>query len=227
MRLYYMTSAKWAEVILKERRLKLSRFHEANDPFELNLIDSRDPSRRKIVKMIEKHHIERTGMICLGAVWDNPMIWAHYAEKHTGICLGLEVDDQLVSAVEYTNEKIDVEFGPHLPNHGLSRELLNKVLTTKSKVWESEQERRVLGELKTPDPKTGLYYTDFGSQVQLRSVIIGYRCTWTIAEVVSLLGQVVEPVRVWKVRPAFGRFAMVEQHGIKSVTIHPPKVSRK
>jgi len=25
MRLYYMTSAKWGEVILKERRLKLSR----------------------------------------------------------------------------------------------------------------------------------------------------------------------------------------------------------
>lgn len=64
MRLYYMTTAKWAEVILKERRLKLSRFYEANDLFELNLIDSRDPSRRKIVKMIEKYHNERTGMIC-------------------------------------------------------------------------------------------------------------------------------------------------------------------
>ena len=41
MRLHhYMTTAKWAEVVLRERRLKLSRFYEANDPFELNLIES-------------------------------------------------------------------------------------------------------------------------------------------------------------------------------------------
>ena len=144
MRLYYMTSAKWAEVILKERRLKLSRFYEANDPFELNLIDSRDPDRRKIVQMIEKHHNDRTGMICFGVVWDNPMMWAHYADKHTGVCLGFDVEDHLISEVEYTDKKIDVEFGAHLPNHGLSAELLNKVLTTKSTAWVSEQERRVL-----------------------------------------------------------------------------------
>lgn len=228
MRLYfYMTTAKWAEVILKERRLKLSRFYEANDPFELNLIDSRDPSRRKIVKMIEKYHNESTGMICFGAVWDNPMMWAHYADKHAGVCLGFEVEEKLLSTVEYTDEKIDVEFGAHLPNHGLSEELLNKVLTTKSTAWESEQERRALAELKIPDPKSGLYYTDFGPQVQLRAVIIGYRCGWTTAKVVDVLGQVAAPVRVWKARPAFGRFAMVEQHEVKPVTVRPPKASKE
>ena len=47
MRVYYMTSTKWAEVILKERRLKLSRFYESNDPFELKLIDSRPTETRK------------------------------------------------------------------------------------------------------------------------------------------------------------------------------------
>jgi hypothetical protein len=123
MRLYYMTAAKWAEVILKERRLKLSRFHEANDPFELNLIDSRDQGRRTIAKMIEKHHTERTGMICFGATWDNPMMWAHYADKHSGICLAFDVDDTLVSIIDYTDKKIDVDLGPHLPKHGLSAEL--------------------------------------------------------------------------------------------------------
>jgi hypothetical protein len=38
MRVYYMTSAKWGKVILKERRLNLARFGELNDPFELSLI---------------------------------------------------------------------------------------------------------------------------------------------------------------------------------------------
>ena len=227
MRLYYMTTAKWAEVILKERRLKLSRFYETNDPFELNLIDSRDQMRREIVKMIEKYHNDQTGMICFGAGWDNPMMWAHYADKHCGACLGFEVEDKLVSTVEYTDKKINVEFGTHLPNHVLSAELLEKVLTTKSTSWASEQERRVLAKLKVSDPKNGLYYTDFGSQVELREVIIGHRCTWTSVKVVGLLGQVVAPVRIWKARPAFGRFAMVEQHLVKPVTVRPPKIARK
>lgn len=227
MRLYYMTAARWAEVILKERRLKLSRFYEANDPFELNLIDSRDPGRRAIVKMIEKYHNERTGMICFGATWDNPMMWAHYADKHSGVCLGFEVEDKLVSVVDYTDEKIDVEFGPHLPRHGLSVELLNKILTTKSTAWGPEQERRTLAPLKIPDPNNGLYYTEFGPQVQLRAVIIGHRCAWTTAKAVELLGEVAAPVRISKVRPAFGRFAMVEQHQVKPVTVRPPKPRRK
>lgn len=226
MRLYYMTDAKWAEVILKERRLKLSRFNETNDPFELNLIDSRDPARRKIVKMIEAHHNAHTGMICLGALWDNPMMWAHYGDKHKGVCLGFEVEDNLVSVVNYTDKKIEVEFGEHLPHHGLSVELLTKVLTTKSSAWMLEQEHRVLAGLKTPDSKNGLYFVDFGSQLELREVIIGHRCPWTTAEVAALLGQVVAPVRIWKARPAFGRFAMVEQHLVKPVTVRPPKVKR-
>jgi hypothetical protein len=227
MLLYYMTTIKWAEVILKERRLKVSRFYEANDPFELNLIDSRDKSRRKIVKMIEKHHNENTGMLCFGAVWDNPMMWAHYADKHAGVCLGLEVEDELLSTVDYTDEKIDIELGAHLPNHGLSVELLRKVLTTKSTAWKAEAERRVLAPLKVPDPKNGLYYTDFGPQVQLREVIIGHRCGWTTKKVIDLLGAVTAPVRIWKARPAFGLFAMVVQQEVKSITVRPPKALKR
>lgn len=222
-----MTAANWAEVILKERRLKLSRFYEANDPFELNLIDSRDPGRRKMAKLIESYHNERTGMICFGATWDNPMMWAHYADKHSGVCLGFEVEDELVSVIDYTDEKIDVEFGPHLPNHGLSVELLNKILTTKSTDWASEKERRTLAALKIPDPKNGLFYTDFGPQIQLRAVIIGHRCTWTTAKAAELLSEVAAPVRISKVRPAFGRFSMVEQHQVKPVVLRPPKTARK
>ncbi|MDZ4817599.1 MAG: DUF2971 domain-containing protein [Planctomycetota bacterium] len=227
MRLYYMTTAKWAEVILRERRLKLSRFFEANDPFELNLIDSRDQKRREIVEMIEKYHNNCTGMICFGEDWVSPMMWAHYADKHYGVCIGFEVEDKLVSAVEYTDRKIDVEFGTHLPNHGLSAELLKKILLTKSTAWASEKERRVLARLEKPDPKNGLYFTDFGPQLELRAVVIGHRCSWTTKKVVGLLGQVVAPVRICKARPAFGRFAMVEQHLVRSVTVRPQKASRR
>lgn len=222
-----MTSAKWAEVILKERRLKLSRFHESNDPFELNLVDSSDATRREVVRMVESYHSRSTGMICFGKTWGSPVMWAHYAEKHSGVCLGFAIEPSVLSKVDYTDKKIDVELGVHLPRGGLSVDLLNKILLTKSTSWEYEQEWRVLSQLKTPDPSNGLYYTDFGQQVELRAVILGHRCTWTTDKVAKMIeGHVTAPVRIWKARPAFGRFAMVEQHEVPSVTVKPPKVKK-
>jgi hypothetical protein len=222
-----MTSAKWAEVILKERRLKLSRFYESNDPFELNLINSRDKGRRKYVRMIADHHNRNTGMICFGKTWENPVMWAHYAEKHYGVCLGFAVEQTVLSQVVYTDGKIDVDLGPHLPSGGLSRELLQKVILTKSTAWEYEREWRVLGGLKKPDPSNGLYYIEFGKQVELRAVIIGHRCAWTPGRVAAMIdGHVTAPVRIWKAHPAFGRFAMVEQRAVPSVTVKPPKAKK-
>ncbi|MEI8385936.1 MAG: DUF2971 domain-containing protein [Nitrosomonadaceae bacterium] len=225
MRVYYMTTANWAETILQERRLKQSRFFESNDPFELMLIDSRNQYVRKISKMIATHHNKTIGMLCFGKTWSSPVMWAHYAEKHTGVCLGFEVEDKQLTEVAYTDDKIKVEFGEHLPRHGLSAELLNRVLTTKATDWRYEQEVRALAELKTPDPSNGLYYTDFGEQIQLREIIIGHRCEWTIAHVIAMLGDVVTPVRICKARPAFGSFQMIEQQRPRSVTVKPPLLS--
>lgn len=226
MRVYYTTSAKWGEVVLRERRLKLSRFYESNDPFELMLIDSRPRDTRKVALMIADYYHRNIGMICFSETWRSPVMWAHYAEKHTGICFGFDVDDPLLTRITYTEEKIVVPFGSHLPKFGLSAELLNKLVSTKATDWKYEREHRVMGALKTVDPTTGLYYTDFGSQVRLREVIIGHRCTWTVPGTIKALGTVETPVRVFKARPAFGRFEMVEQKDIRAMTAKPPKDRR-
>jgi hypothetical protein len=223
MRVYYMTSAKWGEVILKERRLKLSRFYESNDPFELMLIDIRPQDTRKIAKIISDYYHKNVGMICFGSGWSSPVMWAHYAEKHTGICFGFDVDDKLVSSVNYTDEKIAVPFGSHLPRFGLSEELLTKIVATKANDWEYEREYRVMGRLVVQDPTTGLYYTEFGPQIKLREVIIGHRCTWTAESVRKLIGKTEVSVRIYKARPAFGKFEMVEQKSFKRLTIAATK----
>jgi hypothetical protein len=221
MRLYYMTSARWSEVILRERRLKLSRFHEANDPFELRIIDSRSKDIRRICDIIATYHEKNTGMICLSDNWRSPVMWAHYAEKHTGICLGFDVEDAIINKVTYTDEKLQVEFGPHLPKYGLTVDLLNKVISTKATDWAYEREHRIMGALKVADPKTKLFYHDFGRQVQLRDVILGHRCSWTPKQVEELVGGPVATVRVCKARPAFGRFEMVEDQRFKAITVKP------
>jgi hypothetical protein len=221
MRLYYMTAAKWAEVILKERRLKLSRFSEANDPFELQLIDSRNRDVRKYAQLICDYFETNIGFICFGASWSSPVMWAHYAEKHTGVALGFDVPDELATKIGYTNEKAKVQFGGQLPKHGLSPELLTQVRTTKATDWAYEREYRIEGKLAIKDPKTGLFYTEFGPQVTLREVIIGYRCSWTIAKARHVIGEVHQPVRICKARPAFSRFEMVEQQLVKPLIVKP------
>ena len=218
-----MTSAKWGEVILRERRLKLSTFYESNDPFELMLIDSRPQDTRKMVKIISDYYHKNVGMICFGARWSSPVMWAHYAEKHTGISLGFDVDDTLVVPVKYTDEKIEVPFGSHLPQFGLTQELLTQIVSTKAVDWEYEREYRVMGRFVTQDPNTGFYYTAFGQQIQLREVIIGCRCTWTARNISALIGAVDAPVRICKARPALGKFEMVEQKHFKRLTIPATK----
>jgi hypothetical protein len=221
VRVYYMTSTEWGEVILKERRLKLSRFFESNDPFELNLIDSRPKETRRYTRLINEYFSTHIGMICFGANWNSPVMWAHYADKHRGVALGFDVPDQLLTKITYADRKITVPFGAHLPRHGLTADLLNNVRLTKATDWSYEREYRAESGLATADPKTGYFYTDFGPNMSLREVILGHRCPWTISRAARLLDKVAEPVRICKARPAFGKFEMVEKRDVKAQTIKP------
>jgi hypothetical protein len=223
MRVFYMTSAKSGEVILRERRLKLARFGELNDPFELSLIDNRPQDARKMGQLITDHFHETIGVVCFGAHWASPVMWAHYADKHAGVALGFDVPDELLTKIDYTDRKISVPFGSHLPMHGLSAELLNKIRMTKATDWSYEREYRVESELNEKDPITSLYYVKFGAQITPREIIIGHRGTWTTSTIRSILGTVTQPVRICKARPAFGKFEMVEDKRIKAVTIKPQK----
>jgi Protein of unknown function (DUF2971) len=219
MRVFYMTSTKWAEVILKERRLKLARFGELNDPFELSLIDNRPRATREVVHRITGHFQTTIGVICFGADWKSPVMWAHYADKHFGVALGFEVADALLTKITYSDKKISVPFGEHLPRFGLSEDLLNKIRMTKATDWSYEREFRVESELKIKDPVTGLYYVDFEPQIALREIVIGHRCTWSAASVRPLLRGLAETVRICKARPAFGKFEMIEQRRVKAVNV--------
>jgi hypothetical protein len=137
--------------------------------------------------------------------------------------LGFDVLDELLTKIDYTDRKISVPFGPHLPRYGLSEEPLNKIRMTKATDWSYERELRVESALKNKDPTTGLHYVDFGPQVALREIIIGYRCTWTASAIRPMLGTMTQAVRICKARPGFGKFEMVEDRRIKAVTVKPKK----
>lgn len=91
MKLYYLTSEKWAKVILHERRLKLSTIAELNDPFELLGASIGEPAARKVLRYVQGRVADTFGLVCMSTTWQSPVMWAHYGDKHKGVCLGFEV----------------------------------------------------------------------------------------------------------------------------------------
>jgi hypothetical protein len=228
MRLYYMTNLETAEKhILPEWRMKLSTFDKVNDPFELLCADQGDQTQKHILKILREHWTRRLGFICFSANWESPLMWAHYAESHKGVCLGFDIlEEEKIQKMVYEPDRLKGLFDVAKPNAGANEETLLKVLTTKFKQWEYENEWRVFANLDDRDAKTGLYYVDFGPNVVLREIIVGARCSKPVgdfAKLVKASGKVIKPVTVIKARPAFQTFTMTPQKGVKALTVKPSR----
>ena len=154
-------------------------------------------------------------------------MWAHYAESHTGVCLGIEViEEGKIRKMVYEPERLMGLFDASKPNAGADEESLLKVLTTKYKQWEYEDEWRAFANLDDRDARTGLYYVDFGPTVLLREIIVGARCTKPVGEFAKLVKatrKVLKPVTITKARPAFKTFTMVPQKLVTPITVKPSR----
>jgi Protein of unknown function (DUF2971) len=78
---------------------------------------------------------------CLTTEYGNALMWGHYAAKHTGVCLGFEVKNPVFSTA------FKVEYVEDYPSFQLTDESVEtniKILTTKSHVWNYEDEFRLI-----------------------------------------------------------------------------------
>ena len=91
IRLYHLCSAEHAISNVLNGRLKIARFQDLNDPFELRALEFRDKIVRKIVKTFGAEFGQATGLICFSEDWTSPVMWSHYAKSHQGTCLGFDV----------------------------------------------------------------------------------------------------------------------------------------
>lgn len=228
MRLYYMTDVQTVEEhIIPEWRMKLSTFDNLNDPFELLCADQGDKLQRRVLKVLRDHWTPRLGIMCFSTSWKSPLMWAHYAKSHTGICLGIDVlEEDKLRKVIYEPDRLKGLFDGAKPLAGATEESLTKVLTTKFKQWEYEDEWRVFAKLDDRDPLTGLYYVDFAPTFTLREVIVGARCKRSVgsfAKLIKAAGKLHHPITIVKARPAFQAFEMVRQQRISPITVRPTK----
>jgi hypothetical protein len=105
-RLYYLTASEFALSNIVFGRLKISRFSELNDPFELLAQKFDDKERTKLVRAHKDEFNMNNGIICFSADWTDPVLWSHYAAKHKGVALGFDVAMDLVSEVQYSSSRL-------------------------------------------------------------------------------------------------------------------------
>ncbi len=204
---------------LRQQHLKIAQLDDLNDPFELFAFEQSDRRFRQANKATKQEMAQQHGLLCFSSDWQNPLMWSHYADRHRGLALGFDVDQQILKQVSY------IENRP-VPNR-IDIEAAHSLLFTKYANWSYEREARIFTTLKDRDPKTGLYFGDFGEQLVLREVIAGPLCAVTKHELREAAGSTTK-VKFRKARLAFKTFRVVtDQRGFGSDAARPRGASEK
>lgn len=187
-RFYYFTPTKYALAGVKDRRLKAAELDKANDPYELLPVRCDNEDEKELFTKIKQSVSGDLKMICLSKTYKTPSLWGHYADNCKGIALGFDIEvheDRMkshINAIKYLEDKIELgEFGFRYINGELeyrSTEETRKLWHYKSHHWRHEEEWRIWEseENLQPDSVAGLYFLPFGDLLNLREILIGFRC---------------------------------------------------
>jgi Protein of unknown function (DUF2971) len=215
-RVYHLTSAEHAISSISLRRLKVARFSEVNDPFELLALNSRKKEIRQWAKSFKEEYNRTMGLLCFSANWKSPLLWSHYANKHEGVCLGFDVSRKEVSPVIYTNKRLEAELNKSGDQAVIPEDLQDLLVLTKSDHYMYEQEFRVLLKLegtKGPGLRTtreqGLYFSPFGKDLHLAEIVLGPRSSLSLSAVRKLRDATNPDALVFRARLAHGSFDIV------------------
>lgn len=210
MRVHYLTGSQYALSNIALRRIKVSRFSDLNDPFELLAIDLSDKQHRAAFRETKEQLNSDRGLICFSKSWSNPLLWGHYAERHTGICLSFDIPDKLLAEVIYAESPMKISVDPQTNLPRLTERVMNRLLRTKFLDWKYEDEMRLFVGLDHDTIESGYYFVSFSDDLILREVVLGPRCEIPIEGVRKLVATFVQPVRVIKSRIAFGSFRVIK-----------------
>ena len=210
MRLFYFTSERFGLEAIRDKRLKLARISELNDPLEW-LATRGNKFDRKLLNKIKNSANQNFGLICMSENWQHPLLWGHYADKHNGLCLGFDVTNNAkFRKVNYVAERISPDYFSKLTDPAsISPSFIEHALT-KFDGWEYEAERRTYQKLLNKDPVSGLYFHGFTEDMQLKQVIVGAHSSVTRAKLKEVLGSLAPSVTCFKARPGFKKFEIVE-----------------
>lgn len=211
MLVYHFTTSQFGLSNIALNRLKVARFSDLNDPFELLPVDVANKDLRVGIRAKKQAIDESEGLICFCRDWHDPLLWSHYGDKHRGMCLVFDVPDRRLHSIRYVKglHKINV-LSPSVKQAAIDR-LLGRLRYTKFQGWSYENEIRLLVDLRPLQTQSGLYFLPFSKELALNKIILGPRSDLPIAEVRKLVSLFNPNVQVISSRIAFTKFAVVEK----------------
>jgi hypothetical protein len=201
MRVFHFLNVEFGLKDLAERRLKIARIMELNDPFEFLGAELSNRERRAGLRLTKKSLSQANGLLCFAKSWHNPVLWGHYADKHRGMCFGFDIPDDLAEQVSYVNSRFRWPIA-------LDEHFVKRLLFTKFAHWSYEDEYRVYVSLENEE--NGLYFAEFSEKLTLKQVIVGSESTVSRSQLTDALGELRSGVEVFKARAAFKSFRVVE-----------------
>jgi hypothetical protein len=169
----------------------------------------REPFAAKIVedypadaKQFREEHMptigREFGLICLSAVPNDILMWAHYTDGHRGLVVGFDTNNEFfrfppVHEVNYSSERVLLGHWFDLRDALRRAEMVRSLIRTKSQHWRYELEWRQLRELAKCIPQEDSqvcrptrtnYYVPIAASA-VAEVIVGCRCK--DGEIASLL----------------------------------------
>lgn len=211
IRLYHLTSANHAERDIALGRLKVARFCDLNDPFELLAMNLRDKPNRTAARNFKASYDGHTGLLCFSTNWINPVLWSHYGEKHRGVCLGFNLpkDRDKVQEVKYVDKRLRASLDNNHSPWELTKKQQDLFLCTKFRHWEYESEHRVFVRLADTIAEEKLHFWPFGDDLRLQEVILGPQCELDLGVVRTLVNTHHPNAVTIKARLAFKSFSVV------------------
>ncbi|MBB4232634.1 DUF2971 domain-containing protein [Rhizobium mongolense] len=196
---------------LQNRRLKIARIKDLNDPFELLGWNLRGRETRERLKKWKSERNDEFGILCMSHKWSHPLLWAHYAEKHKGMALGFDVpESDVFLKIKYCRRRVAAPAGRNLVERDL-----DGLLLTKFTAWKYETEYRCFCSLKGSIRDGEHFFEPFSDTLKLKEVIVGDQATISRQGLADALGAFGDGIVSFKARPAFGSFRVVRNRDSK------------
>jgi hypothetical protein len=211
----YCPSKKHYFDILASRKIRVTQPAALNDPFEMSGrlsgeellqfvhenpneipglagwvtadLDGAVAQLQATFAPINQQIVAQSGVICTSSAWDSPPMWAHYCDNHTGFVLGFDSNVGVfreMAAVRYADCPAGFEITP-------TRDSVEAIVFTKTKVWSYENEHRVVGLLSEcedtgkKDPNGHRIYLHELPEGCITEITLGARMARDHAEILS------------------------------------------
>jgi len=208
MRVYHLSDAQHALNNIALWRIKISRFSDLNDPFELLGINLMDQNLREAFRSTKERLDKNNGLLCFSQSWGNPVLWSHYADKHRGICLGFDIPDKLLTKVNYNKKLLSIT-DKKTGNLLNAKLIMSELLRSKFIDWKYEDETRFFVKLDHKTAEAGLYFMPFSKILRLKEIILGPLCELSMENIRNLASIYPHKIDVIKARIAYSTYKVI------------------